>query len=101
MSELKPKHYCARVVPTLEDEPKQTFPMFKKVAELDKNGDPVEKFVPMSEEEKLNLRASSVFVDVGNGRVTSPLPRDKFEVLDELYRDIDNMSEEEIEELKH
>lgn len=99
MSEKK-FHRCARLEPTFEPKQKETFPMFKKVITLDKNGDNVEKFELMSEDEKLNLRASSPYMDLGDSRASSPLPRDKFEVIDELNSQIDSMTEEEINELK-
>lgn len=96
----KTHHLCARLVPTLQPEEKVTFPMYKKKLVYSENGDVKEEFVELSEEEKKNLRASSPYVDCGNMKDSSPLPRDKFEVLDEMRELYESLTEEDIEELR-
>ena len=101
MAEKVKKHYCARFSPVLQEPEKKTFPMFKKVVELDENGDNFEKFIEMTEDEKKDLRASSPYVDCGIMKETSPIPRDIFEVFDEMQSIQDSVSEEEWEGFKN
>lgn len=93
-------HYCARLEPTLSPEEKVTFPMYKKVQKLTKDGDPIEEFVELSEDEKKNLRASCPYVDVGNSKESSPLTRDVFEVFDEMESLYNSVPESEWDEFK-